>query len=515
VLQTASVGLVILDLQIPESDSDRVMENADSGKRLLRELVDRSLHVLVWSRWANWRRPELQTLIRELHQLQAHDVFFKNDLDFSDDELGDEEERFLYKVQLLLGCAQIWPSRRTDAIGAAEAKDSPAMHDIHALADKAAATDATILILGESGVGKEVLARRIHNASGRDNRPFIHINCAAIPKDLLEGELFGHEAGAFTDAKKRTSGLFELARNGTIFLDEIGEMPYFLQAKLNVVLEERKVRRLGSSQEYDYTLQARIIAATNRNIQQEIAKASFREDLFYRLNTICLEIPPLRERRDEIIPVARNVLFVYANRHRSKARSFAPEAETALLAYDWPGNLRQLDHVVERAVIVAMEREIVVVEDLPSQVWHADVKTGRRPPTLGTSAAAPTSDIPRLPARLPSKEELASRLQRELILDWPREDRLCALLVFQGKRNTLAQFAHAHMPQQINIRYTNFNSLEAKFSAVMHSEREWHLDVLQAWVNTVGNRATLDDLAEKVGADTAGLRRLWEWLKSD
>ena len=234
--------------------------------------------------------------------------------------------------------------------------DSQALQKILTLADKASKTDASILLLGESGVGKEVFASYIHNNSLRAKKPFIAINMAAIPDNLLESELFGFEKGAFTDAVEAKAGQFELANGGTLFLDEIGEMPYALQAKLLRALQEKEVRRLGSSK--PIKIDVRIISATNANLENKIKNGEFREDLYYRLNTIPLHIPPLRERKDEILEIANAVCEQNCQKYNFAYKTFSKEAQSELLDYNWPGNIRELISVVERAVILSEGDEI-------------------------------------------------------------------------------------------------------------------------------------------------------------
>lgn len=221
---------------------------------------------------------------------------------------------------------------------------------------KAAVTDASIMLLGESGVGKEVFARYIHEHSHRSNKPFVAINMAAIPDNLIESELFGFEKGSFTDATESKIGQFELAEGGTLFLDEIAEMPYPLQAKLLRVLQEREIRRLGASKSTKIDL--RIVCATNADLHKQITAGRFREDLYYRLNTIPLIIPPLRERRSEILPIAEAVLEQNCSQYGFEPKYFDDEARDALLHYAWPGNIRELISVVERSAILSDGKQI-------------------------------------------------------------------------------------------------------------------------------------------------------------
>ena len=233
---------------------------------------------------------------------------------------------------------------------------SKALESALNIATKAARTDASILLLGQSGVGKEVFATYIHENSPRAKKPFIAINMAAIPENLIESELFGFEKGAFTDASEAKAGQFELANGGTLFLDEIGEMPYNVQAKLLRALQEKEVRRLGSSK--ITKIDIRIVSATNANLLTKIKDGEFREDLYYRLNTIPLNIPPLNERKDEILQIADKILQQNCIKYDFNQKSFTQEAKEQLLAYSWPGNIRELISVVERATILSENDEI-------------------------------------------------------------------------------------------------------------------------------------------------------------
>ena len=233
---------------------------------------------------------------------------------------------------------------------------SDALTKVLNIADKAAKTDASILLLGESGVGKEVFASYIHKNSPRAKKPFVALNMAAIPDNLIESELFGFEKGAFTDASEAKAGQFELANGGTLFLDEIGEMPYGVQAKLLRALQEKEVRRLGSSK--SIKIDIRVVAATNANLDEKIKNGEFREDLYYRLNTIPLHIPPLCERKDEILEIAEATCKSNCEKYGFENKTFSAEAKSELLDYKWPGNIRELISVVERSVILSETQEI-------------------------------------------------------------------------------------------------------------------------------------------------------------
>lgn len=238
---------------------------------------------------------------------------------------------------------------------------SPKLEAARALALKVAPTDASVLLLGASGVGKEVFSRFIHDNSKRASAPFVALNMAAIPEHLLESELFGYEKGAFTDAINPKPGLLESAQGGTIFLDEIGEMPLGLQAKLLRALQEKEIIRLGASK--PIKIDVRFISATNANIQEKIANQEFREDLFFRLQTVPIKIPPLRERTEEILPLALSHLKEVCANYGFSEKKLTNEAKERMLAYSWPGNIRELLSVVERACILS-EGEDICVADL-------------------------------------------------------------------------------------------------------------------------------------------------------
>jgi DNA-binding NtrC family response regulator len=233
---------------------------------------------------------------------------------------------------------------------------SEPMRQIYALIEQVAPSSASVLLTGDSGTGKELCARTIHNLSPRKNNAFVAINCSAIPETLMESELFGHERGAFTGAAARRLGCFELANGGTLLLDEISEMPVSLQAKLLRVLEDRTIRRLGGSQEL--SVDVRVLAATNRDPQGAVRAGTFREDLLYRLNVITVELPPLRKRKEDIPLLAQHLVAQLAQRHERPARLLSPAAVEALQSHSWPGNVRELRNVIERAVIICSSEVI-------------------------------------------------------------------------------------------------------------------------------------------------------------
>jgi two-component system response regulator GlrR len=244
---------------------------------------------------------------------------------------------------------------------------SSAMEDLLSQARRVAASDASVCLYGASGTGKELLARAIHRASPRGDAPFVAVNCGAIPEGLLESELFGHKKGSFTGAVSDRRGLFQAAQGGTLFLDEIGDMPLPLQVKLLRALEERKIRPVGSHEQYD--VDVRVIAATHRKLEERIASGEFREDLYYRLNVVKLYIPTLAERREDIPLLANHFLTRLAERYRRGRLAFSPEAMQLLVSAPWPGNVRQLLNVIEQAVALAATE--VIPESLVRQALDA------------------------------------------------------------------------------------------------------------------------------------------------
>ncbi len=252
--------------------------------------------------------------------------------------------------------------------------ESASMKRVFQLAIQVAPQPTTVLVTGESGSGKEVVARFIHHRSPRSGHAFVAVNCAAIPETLLESELFGHEKGSFTGATQNRRGRFELADGGTLFLDEIAEMGVGLQAKLLRVLQDQQFERIGGDR--TITVDVRVIAATNKDLHQSIANRSFREDLFYRLNVFPIPIPPLRERREDILPLAESFLLRISARMAKPKPAISPEALELLRGHDWPGNARELANAIERAMIVS-QPGVIDIEDLPLRHETASSNTGK------------------------------------------------------------------------------------------------------------------------------------------
>jgi two-component system response regulator AtoC len=244
---------------------------------------------------------------------------------------------------------------------------APGIHRVLETIASVADTDANVLVIGESGTGKELIANALHDRSARREGPFVKINCAALPKDLIESELFGHTKGSFTGATTEKVGLLEEAHKGSLLLDEITEMPVDLQAKLLRVLEERVVRRLGGAK--SIPVDFRLLSSTNRSPEQAVKDGQLRQDLYFRINTVTIAVPPLRERREDLPVLVRAFLERYRAKHQRAVEGIEPEAYRRLLAYSWPGNVRELQHALERAVLVAHSREISVA-DLPESLQH-------------------------------------------------------------------------------------------------------------------------------------------------
>jgi len=262
--------------------------------------------------------------------------------------------------------------------------NSPPMQRVKEIIGKVAVTDSPVLVEGESGTGKELVAAAIHRLSARAKRPFIPVNCSAIPGDLLESEFFGHVRGAFTGAVSDALGLFRGANEGTIFLDEIAELPPPLQVKLLRVLQEMQVRPVGSTRAYP--VDVRVIAATNRNLEKAMTDGAFRQDLFYRLNVVRVQLPPLRDRREDVLPLINHFMRRFNRRFRRDVRGVAPEALASLTQYGFPGNVRELENLVERAYAMGARNQITLA-DLPSLT--------RSDPTDIAPSASPTA-IPKL-----------------------------------------------------------------------------------------------------------------------
>jgi DNA-binding NtrC family response regulator len=259
------------------------------------------------------------------------------------------------------------PARRSDVVGHA-----PSLRTALDLVARVAATDVNVFISGESGTGKELIARALHDTSTRKNAPFVAINCAAVPEALIESQLFGHVRGAFTDARQDRKGLFVQADGGTVFLDEIGDLPLSLQPKLLRALQERRVLPVGADEEVAFD--ARVVAATHKDLERMIADGTFRDDLYYRLNVVEVRLPPLRERGSDVLMLAQHFLQTFAARMKKPVEGISAPAAQKLLEYDWPGNVRELMNCIERAVALTQTTHIVVA-DLPDRIQRHKSQT--------------------------------------------------------------------------------------------------------------------------------------------
>jgi transcriptional regulator with PAS, ATPase and Fis domain len=289
-----------------------------------------------------------------------------------------------------------------------------------------AGLNSTVLIQGETGTGKELIAKAIHFNSPRKEQKMVSINCGAIPENLLESELFGHVKGAFTGAVQNRVGRFEQANNGTIFLDEIGNMPLALQVKLLRVLQEREFERVGGNN--SIKVDVRIIAATSSNLEQMVAQGTFREDLYYRLNVIPLHIPALRERREDIPLLIQRFITQFSETHRLEAKTVSPPVMKALMTYEWPGNVRQLENIVERMVALTGTRTVIMPSDLPPEIQHTD--------SIGNG------NIVEIPEEGINFTNIVVDMERELILQGLRKangNKKLAAKLLNLKRTTLIE----------------------------------------------------------------------------
>jgi two-component system response regulator AtoC len=339
-LEEAPPDLVTLDVVLPG------MDGLETLQRLKEKLPD--VPVIMLSGHGHART------IVEAMRLGASDFLRKP---FEVEELELAFQKALEKRALKEEVAKLRGRARSESELMILGGDSPKMREVREIIDQVSDTDITVLIRGESGTGKEVVARALYQQSARRDRPFVKVNCAALPSELLESELFGFEKGAFTGAQKRKLGKFEYANLGTIFLDEISEMHPSLQAKLLQVLQDGEFSRLGG--EADVHVDSRILAATNRNLEEAVQQGSFREDLYYRLNVVTIHIPPLRERKDAIPLLVDHFLRKYNEQYRKEVKHLSEETLAAFMEYEWPGNVRELENMVKRMVVLANEQTVL------------------------------------------------------------------------------------------------------------------------------------------------------------
>ena len=368
ILKRERLDVLITDIRMPEMTGVDVLREAKT--------IDPGIISIIMTAFAT-----TDTAVDAL-RLGAADYVHKSPNAVNDLRLrvGKELERKrLLQENVLLKRQLGTPNKFSNIVGS-----SSAMMAVFELIETIAPTGSTVLITGESGTGKELVARAIHARSARSDRPFVAVNCGALPDTLLESELFGHMRGAFTGADTNKKGLLEVAEKGTIFLDEIGEMSAMTQVKLLRVLQERKFRRLGGTEEVEANI--RIIAATNRDLSKMVAEGDFREDLFYRINVIPVKLPPLRERQDDVQALAEHFVEKHAAQMKKELQGISGAAIMLLRSYSWPGNVRELENAIERAV--ALERTPSVLPDsLPDGVRAASASPA------SAAAAAPPEDL--------------------------------------------------------------------------------------------------------------------------
>jgi two-component system response regulator AtoC len=347
IIEEERPGIVIADLVMPGMDGIELMKRAKE--------IDPSIEVIIITAYAS-----ISTAIAAMKE-GAYDYiekpFCPERAELLIEKLAEHQKLVEENLSLRL---RLEDHYRFENIIAKSSKMQRVIEVIKIVAK----SNATVLITGESGTGKELVARAIHSQSHRRGKPFVAVSCAALPESLLESELFGHEKGSFTGAYAQKKGRFEFASGGTLFLDEVGEMSANIQVHLLRVLEEKEFTRVGGNQ--PIKVDVRVVSATNKDLKKAVASGEFREDLYYRLNVVTIELPPLRERKEDIPLLAQHFLNDFALENQKRITGFSPEATESLLAYDWPGNVRELENAIERAVILAKD-SVITVAELPQE----------------------------------------------------------------------------------------------------------------------------------------------------
>jgi two-component system, NtrC family, nitrogen regulation response regulator GlnG len=422
VAEDPGVDLVLLDVRLPGRD----------GLEVLREIRKRrpDLPVIMMTAYGT-----LQVAV-EAMKLGAYDYIGKP---FDMDEVLLVVEKALEAQALVREVARLRQIVEEPFDLGGIVGGSPAMQQIFKAVGKVAGTDLTVLLRGESGTGKELIARAVHENSRRKGRPFVPVNCAAIPRELLESELFGHEKGAFTGAISARRGRFEQAEGGTIFLDEVGDMDLSLQTKLLRVLQERRIERLGG--EGSIPVDVRIVAATNQDLESAVTRRAFREDLFYRLNVVSIHLPPLRDRREDIPALVTHFLTVFGQEQHTPPKMVSPEAMELMLAFGWPGNVRELENVVKRASALATT-SLILPDHLPDTLRPSAgaQEAGSRSDTFPTEWIR--GELARLQGRMDGRlhDHFVASLERpllELILRRAGGNQVKAADLLGINRNTL------------------------------------------------------------------------------
>ena len=360
ILRTVSVNIVFLDITMPGRDGLAVLSDIKA--------LDPSVEVVMVSA-VNTAEKAVAAM-----KLGAYDYLVKP---FEPDDLLALAQKIIAKQALEREVAYLRSELAGRTFGNIVSRD-PRMLEIFDLVRKVAQTTSSVLITGESGTGKELIARSIHHESPRRSAPFVAVNCAAIPPELMESEFFGHEKGAFTGAYERKIGKFEFAHGGTLFLDEIATLPRSLQAKLLRVLQEREIQRVGSPR--TIPVDVRIVSATNTDLAEAVRRGHFRSDLFFRLNVVPISLPPLRERRGDIPLLAEHFLERFTRSFRKRVPGFSAKAMDVLCRYAWPGNIRELENMVERLVVLAPGDQLITVKELPAELFDRAVEL----PSTGT-----------------------------------------------------------------------------------------------------------------------------------
>ena len=379
-LEESVFDVLVTDFQMPEKNGLEVLKRS--------KMINEGTVGLVMTAYGT-----VESAV-EAMKAGAYDYVLKP---FNLEEMEMKVERAVEHRRLL---ARIEAYDRTEIVPKFEniVGESPQMKDVFRTIEKVARSNATVLVLGETGVGKELVAEALHRNSSRSDRPFVKMNCAALHESLLESELFGHERGAFTGADRQRTGRFELANEGTLFLDEIGNMTPSTQTKVLRVLQEREFERLGGSR--TVKVDVRLVAATNKNLEEAIHRGEFREDLYYRLNVVNICVPPLRERKEDIVPLASHFIDRFAKELKKDVRGLEPAAVRALKRHTWPGNIRELENTIERAVLMA-ESRFLEEDDL----------------NLGAAGRSATDNVASLNLRLPPTGIALEELERQAILE--------------------------------------------------------------------------------------------------
>ncbi|HSE92377.1 MAG TPA: sigma-54 dependent transcriptional regulator [Methylomirabilota bacterium] len=371
VVMQSDVQAAIVDLMLPDGD----------GLLLTRELKKRdpALEVIVVTAYGSVRKA--------MEATKGAGAFYVLEKPFDPDEVLGLVKNAVEHRKLVAENLDLKRRLGEQAADSEVLHSAPAMKRVMETVTSVADTDANVLIVGESGTGKELIANALHDKSRRRDGPWVKINCAALPKDLIESELFGHTKGSFTGATTEKTGLLEEAHRGSLLLDEITEMPVELQAKLLRVLEERVVRRLGGTRAVPVDF--RLISSTNRSAEQAVKDGGLRQDLYFRINTVTIAVPPLRERRDDIPLLVRAFLERYCAKHDRPVQAIEPEAYRRLLAYAWPGNVRELQHAIEHGVLVARSSQITLA-DLPEPLQRVG---GDAPAAMIAPASVPAGSL--------------------------------------------------------------------------------------------------------------------------